>query len=108
MIKMAKEDGGARRERFADAFYRSHEWRRCRAAYARKMIWCERCARRGLTVPGEEVHHTIRLTPENITDPSVALNWENLELLCARCHDEEHAKRRYRADGGGHIDLPPV
>ena len=100
-------DKGGRRETFADAFYVSREWRTCRAGYAKKQIFCERCAKRGLTVPGEQVHHKIRLTPENIKDPSVALNWENLELLCERCHKEEHAKRRYRADAWGRVDLPP-
>lgn len=96
-----------RKDTFADAFYRSHEWRRCRQAFAKKQIWCNRCAKRGLTVPGEQVHHVVKLTPENINDPSVTLNWDNLELLCEECHREEHAKRRYRADGWGHIDLPP-
>lgn len=108
MIKMAKEIEGARRPGFADAFYSSREWRRCRTAYAKRQIYCERCEKLGLTVPGTEVHHKIRLTPDNIKDPSVALNWENLELLCEQCHDEEHRKRRYRADEWGRIDLPPV
>ena len=98
----------ARRDRFADAFYTSREWRRCRVAYAKKTIWCERCAARGLTVPGEEVHHKVRLTPANIKDPSVALNWDNLELLCKECHEAEHTKRRWRADESGHVEIPPV
>ena len=108
MIKMAKEIEGARRPSFADDFYRSHEWRRCRAGYAKRKIYCERCLEQGIVTPGAEVHHKIRLTPENIKDPSVALNWENLELLCERCHELEHRKRRWRADDVGHIDLPPV
>ena len=104
---MSEKEGRGRAPGFADEFYRSHEWRRCRAAYAKKVIYCERCLKKGLTVPGVEVHHKIRLTPENLTDPSISMNWENLELLCEDCHKEEHNKRRWRADAWGHIDLPP-
>ena len=97
---------GQRTRRFADPFYSSRVWERCRKGYAKKVVWCERCAKRGLTVPGVEVHHKIRLTPENIHDPSITLNWENLELLCEACHREEHARRRWRADESGHVELP--
>lgn len=39
------------------------------------------------------VHHKIVLTPENINDPEVTLNWEYLELLCLDCHNREpHGK----------------
>lgn len=107
MPKEIESGKGGRKPSFADEFYRSHEWRRCRKAYASKAIYCERCLKRGLTVPGTEVHHKIRLTPENLKDPSVSMNWENLELLCDECHREEHAKRRWRADEYGHIMLPP-
>ena len=106
MIKMAT--GSERKERFADAFYSSREWRRCRAGYARKQIYCERCMKKGIVTPGEHVHHKIRLTRENLRNPDVALNWDNLELLCEPCHKEEHSRRRWRADECGHIELPPL
>ena len=52
------------------------------------------------------MHHKIRLTPENINNPEIALNWENLELLCEACHHEEHKNGiRWRADGEGHVIL---
>ncbi|MBQ3894569.1 MAG: HNH endonuclease, partial [Clostridia bacterium] len=38
--------------------------------------------------------------------PSITLNWDNLELLCEACHREEHARRRWRADESGHVELP--
>lgn len=99
------KEKGKRSRRFADPFYSSHVWERCRKAYAQKMIYCERCLKAGRVVPGEHVHHKVRLTPENIRDPSITLNFDNLELLCVQCHLEEHAKRRYRADRDGHIEL---
>lgn len=92
--------------RFARDFYRSHAWRRCRDAYAASVSGlCERCLKRGLIVAGDEVHHKIRLAPENINNPEIALNWENLELLCKSCHDDEHRPVRWRADELGHVEL---
>ena len=92
--------------RFARTFYTSRAWVKCARAYRKsKGGLCERCWAKGLIVPGVEVHHKIRLTPENLSDPSIALNWENLELLCKDCHLEEHHRTRWRADELGHVDL---
>ena len=92
--------------RFAHDFYCSWNWVKCARAYRKSRGGlCERCWSKGLIVPGEEVHHKIRLTPENITDPSVSLSWDNLELLCKNCHMEEHNKTRWRADELGHVEL---
>jgi len=91
---------------FARAFYMSWAWIKCARAYKQaKGGLCERCWKNGLIIPGDEVHHKIRLTPENVTDPAVALNWDNLELLCKTCHLEEHSRTRWRADELGHVDL---
>ena len=64
---------------------------------------CEKCLARGLIVPAEIVHHKIWINEKNITDPSVTLNFENLEAVCRNCHAEEHSKRKKRftvsADG---------
>lgn len=40
------------------------------------------------------MHHKVRLTPANLNDPAVSLNWANLELLCDDCHKAEHKKRK--------------
>lgn len=94
---------------FARSFYLSKTWIRCRTAYAESKGWlCERCAARGEIVPGVEVHHKVRLTKANIRDPSVALNWDNLELLCKDCHMQEHEKRVARTDEGGHVDIEKI
>lgn len=60
---------------------------------------------KGLYTPGEIVHHVINLTPENINDPNVALNFDNLRLVCRRCHAEEHKhrERRYVIDELGNV-----
>ena len=76
-------------------FYKSRAWRKCRDAYAASRFGlCERCGG-----PGVIVHHKIRLTLENVNDPSIALNWDNLELLCQACHNEEHHGTAPVADG---------
>lgn len=91
---------------FARSFYMSNEWITCRRAYAKSMgHLCERCAAAGFAVPGTEVHHKIRLTPENISDPAISLSWDNLELLCKDCHLKEHNKTIMRTDQMGHVEL---
>ena len=77
-------------------FYRSKAWKKCRDGYYNtKNGMCERCG--GL---GTQVHHRIYLTDENLKDPTVALNWENLELLCDKCHAEEHHGGGYQTAEG--------
>lgn len=89
-----------------ERFYTSRAWRRCRDAYAASVSGlCERCLAKGLIVPGDEVHHKIRLTPENLSNPAIALNWDNLELLCSDCHQEEHRGTRWRCDAMGRVIL---
>jgi len=97
------------RSEAVEAFYTSWAWRKCRKAYAKsKGNLCEKCLRRGRINPGTkeqplETHHKIPLTDDNINDPSITLNWNNLELLCKACHDEEKEKKKKRwtvgADG---------
>lgn len=85
-------------------FYKTRRWKECREAYAKsKGGLCERCLMNGLYTPGEIVHHKIRLNPETLNDPSVALCWDNLELLCRRCHGEEHGGKRYFVDEFGRV-----
>ena len=63
---------------FAIQFYKSKAWQKCRAAYIQSVFGlCEKCGR-----PGWIVHHKIKLTPANINDPNVTLNWDSLEYLC--------------------------
>lgn len=76
---------------FAKKFYQSKQWQKCRKAYIaqREAIdggLCERCYNRY----GYIVHHKIWLTPHNIINPDIALNYKYLEYLCHQCHDDEH------------------
>lgn len=76
---------------FARQFYKSAAWQHCRdsfIAYRRSIDGgiCQRCH----DAPGYIVHHRIYLTPRNILDPNVALNFDNLEYVCHDCHNLEH------------------
>lgn len=90
---------------FAQAFYNSTAWKHARALKKKQAGGlCERCLARGLIVPGVHVHHKIRLTPENLNDPSVTLNLDNLELLCEPCHQQEHQREtQMRTDAAGRV-----
>ena len=95
---------------FARDFYNSTAWKRTRQAYAASVGGlCERCLRAGRYVPGEIVHHIRELTPDNIGDPGVALDWSNLELVCRDCHADihEHKERRYQIDEFGRVIVEP-
>lgn len=79
------------------SFYKSRAWQQCREGYLLKVNGrCERCLKKGLHVPAKIVHHKIWLTEENYQDPSVSLNFDNLEALCQRCHNEEHFESEKR------------
>lgn len=76
---------------FAKKFYNSKAWKKCRASYIamRQSIdggMCESCHER----PGYIVHHKTELTPYNINDPFVSLNFQNLKYDCHICHNKEN------------------
>ena len=77
---------------WAKAFYKSKAWEACRTAYIalRKKIdggVCEVCH----DALGYIVHHITPLTPQNINNPNVTLNFDNLRYDCKACHDREEA-----------------
>ena len=94
---------------FTNGFYGRRAWRYTAEHYKKSKIFCERCERLGrLGVPGEIVHHKIELTPMNIDNPDITLNWNNLELLCRDCHALIHSGRenqRYKITQTGELIL---
>ena len=69
-------------------FYRSTKWKIARSIKIEQAKGlCEKCGR-----VGTEVHHIIHLTPENINDPNITINQDNLILLCNECHNKEHGR----------------
>lgn len=75
-------------QEWAKNFYKSIKWLRCRNAYIQHRIMidgglCEECHNK----PGYIVHHKEILTTDNILNPEVSLNSNNLEYVCKDCHD---------------------
>ena len=80
---------------FSKAFYKSKPWRAVREYVLRRdMYTCHDCSGRA-----NEVHHIDELTQENIGDPNVALNPENLMSLCGDCHKKRTHSEGDVADG---------
>ena len=76
---------------YAKRFYKSKAWQACRDGYMRSVGGlCERCYANGILTPGVIVHHKIYITPDNINDPRITLDWNNLECVCRQCHEDEH------------------
>ena len=104
---------------FAESFYKSAKWQKCRAAYIAERLlidggMCEECHERA----GVIVHHKQKVTEQSINDPEITLNHANLELVCKECHDafEGHGVRntnavlptiKFDAAGQPFISKPP-
>lgn len=73
---------------FAKQFYKSKAWIQCREAFINSLPdkTCNRCKEQ----PGKIVHHKIELAPNNINNPYITLNFDNLEYVCQDCHNKEH------------------
>lgn len=93
---------------FAKSFYKSKAWQRIRNnVMQRDHHLCVDCMRKGKYTPAEEVHHIIEITPDNINDPQITLNEENLVSLCKECHKRRHGarERRYLIDEYGRVNI---
>ena len=71
---------------YAERFYNSLRWRRTASVYMESQYYiCERCGR-----TARICHHVKHITPRNITDLNITLNWDNLQALCQDCHTKLH------------------
>lgn len=74
---------------YAKKFYNSSLWKKTRDyIYNRESGVCQKC--KGEFGAGEIVHHIIHLNSNNINDPNITLNEENLILVCRECHARIH------------------
>lgn len=94
-------------------FYHTQEWKKCRESYAKsKKYLCENCLVNGRYTPGVIVHHIKPLNRQNIHNPEISLAFANLQLLCRKCHNQEHSSKkkgiRYEIDEAtGAVIVPP-
>lgn len=74
-------------------FYSTQQWQKARNAYWKSVGGlCEECLKKGLCTPAEQVHHIKPLRPEDLDNPALTTGFNNLQALCARCHEEKHGK----------------
>ena len=73
---------------YAKAFYKGSSWNKCKNGYLKsKNYICERCGEIATIC-----HHKKHISPQNINDPNITLNWDNLQALCLDCHNSVHGK----------------
>lgn len=88
------------------SFYGTQVWKACRAAYRKQARGlCELCLKEGRFTAGEIVHHKTPLTAETVNNPDIALNFDNLMLVCRDHHAQLHdaKERRFKIDELGHV-----
>ena len=59
-------------------------------------LYCEHCGKPIVRQYDCIGHHTTELTEENVSDPAIALNPDNVVLIHFRCHNELHERFGYR------------
>ena len=78
-------------------FYGSKRWRDLRDMLVlQRHGVCDRCGKDYSTDTSHLVaHHKEHLTDENLMDLNVALNPDNIEIVCQKCHAHYHPDRGY-------------
>lgn len=82
-------------------FYKSKDWEGLIAVIKQERIaddgflYCEHCGRPILKAYDCIAHHKEELTEENVHDPYIALNPDNIMLVHHRCHNILHNKLGY-------------
>ena len=75
---------------YAKKFYNSKVWRECRESYISKVHGlCEHCLKEEKHMPGYIVDHIEEITLDNINNPDITLNHDNLQYLCLPCHNKK-------------------
>lgn len=79
-------------------FYRSAKWLKFRAVViAKRANICEDCGKI-ITEPKDiQVHHVSELTEKNYMLPEIALNEQNVKVLCRDCHNRKHGRFGYES-----------
>lgn len=83
-----------KRDKEAKSFYDSRAWQRCReVVLKRDNHLCQECLRHGRLTRATMVHHKQHYR----THKSLAYDADNLESLCASCHNREHPERNRKS-----------
>lgn len=77
-------------------FYRQPRWIKLRKTLLHErvneegLLICEHCGKPILKDYDAILHHKEELTPQNVNDPNIAYNPDNLAFVHARCHNDIH------------------
>lgn len=75
------------------SFYTSKPWRDLSYRLKIERGKCERCGWAPITKDDWQYligHHRKELTDENVDNPQISLNPDNIEIVCHTCHDKQH------------------
>ena len=79
------------------AFYHSGQWHKVReVAMQREAYVCRLCGR-----AASVCHHIKEVSADNVNDPAITLNLDNLMCLCQACHNRIHGEERRRVTREG-------
>lgn len=78
-------------------FYGTKAWQDLRAVkIIETKAHCERCGKDFSDDTSQLIaHHKIELTPTTLSDPNIALNPENVEIVCHKCHSHYHPEKGF-------------
>ena len=71
-------------------FYHSSPWRDLSYTLRINTGRCQCCGKVVTDPKHLHAHHKIHLTETNVDDPRIALNPDNIEILCDVCHNDRH------------------
>lgn len=79
---------------YATGFYSSKKWKELRKQVAEESFYiCSICGKPTYSNQGI-VHHKTPITEENIDNPSITLNKNNLMYVCRNCHEALHKQSK--------------
>ena len=96
------------------SFYRSKEWEnlskliRLQRVDSNGDLRCEDCGRVIINKYEAICHHVEELNAVNVLDAKVALNPDNIRVLCRDCHNKAHQRFGHNktSAGGGYVRQP--
>ena len=74
------------RKKSNSKFYTSTPWRKLRTMFIQQNPVCVECGR-----AGKVVDHIVRVND----DSTLALDWDNLQTMCHRCHNSKSGKEAH-------------
>lgn len=88
-------------------FYKSEKWQTFRQIIidertdADGFVHCTDCGKAILKRYDIVLHHKKELTEDNVADANIALNPDNVEIVCFKCHNKRHERFGFHKTSAG-------